>query len=150
MARQAGQRKSASLRLVEGNRGHRPIPKNPQPALVMPRCPQWLSPIAKTEWKRIGPALFKLQLLHREDMAAFASYCENYAILTQCTNHIKKKGGYAKYLEDTNSQTAPHLAAQNKAFDKVRAFAREFGMTPDARGRIDIKKPANDDDEDLD
>jgi len=141
--------KPPNLRLVEGNRGHRPIPKPAVAAPIMPPCPRWLNPIAHTEWKRIGPVLFAAGLLHREDMAAFASYCENYAILSQCAAYINRKGGYAKYLEGTNSHTSPHLTAMNRAFDKVRAFASEFGLTPSSRGRIEIAN-VEDGDEDLD
>ena len=122
----------------------------------MPVCPVWLNPVARTEWKRIGPVLFAAGLLRREDMAAFASYCENYAIVSQCAAYINRKGGYAKYLagdkkneKAKNSHTALHLTAMNRAFDKVRAFATEFGLTPSSRGRIEIASVASGD-EDLD
>ena len=144
-------RKPAELRLVEGNRGHRPIPKaKVKTRKLMPPCPRWLSPIAKTEWKRAAPLLFEIGILRREDMVALAGYCENYAILVQCGNYIKKKGGYAKYLIGTNSQTSPHMTAMNKAFGLVKSFAAEFGLTPSSRGRIEIPKAPSGDDEDLD
>ena len=143
--------KSAKLRLVEGNRGHRPIPKKKaKTRKLMPACPRWLSPIAKTEWKRAAPLLFDIGLLCREDMVAFSGYCENYAILVQCGNYIQKKGGYAKYLAGTNSQTAPHTTAMNKAFTMVKVFAAEFGLTPSSRGRIEIPEAPSGGDVDLD
>ena len=142
--------KPIQLRIIEGNRGHRPIKKTLKTAPLMPPCPVWLNKIAKTEWKRITPLLFKLGVLTREDMAALASYCENYAILVQCGNYINRRGGYAKYLCGKNSQTAPHLTAMNKAWQNIKAFCAEFGMTPSSRGRINIPEATEEHNEDLD
>ena len=142
--------KPTELRIVEGNRAHRPLPKPVKTAPLLPPCPQWLSPIAKTEWKRAAPLLHKLGLLAREDMAAFAGYCENYAVVTQCANYIKRKGGYAKYLCGKNSQTVPHLVAMNRAWQNLRAFCAEFGLSPSARGRMEVPDAGEDEDEDLD
>lgn len=142
--------KPTGLRLLEGNRGHRRVKEAVKVALKAPPCPEWLSPIAKTEWKRVVPLLGKLGQLGEVDMAALAAYCENYAIGVQCGNYIRRKGGYAKYLAKRNSQTAPHLVAMNKAFEKIRAFCSEFGMTPSSRGRMETPNTDEGSDEDLD
>ena len=142
--------KPAQLRLLEGNRGHRPIREAVKAAPVAPPCPAWLSSLARTEWKRIAPELERLGLLAKVDMAALSGYCENYAVLVQCSNHIKRKGGYAKYLVGASAQTAPHLAAMNKAWEKIRAFCTEFGMTPSSRGRIQVPTGRDESNEDLD
>ena len=146
----AGKPKPAALRLIEGNRGHRPINQSVKPQPIMPKAPTFLNPVAKTEWKRAGPLLFRLGVLTREDMAAFASYCENYAIIFQCSNYINKRGGYAKYLEGKNSQVTPHLTAMNKAWNNLKTFCSEFGMTPSSRGRITLTEGDDGSDEDLD
>ena len=85
--------KPPNLRVIEGNRSHRPIPSTPKHAPVAPPCPPWISEVAKTEWKRIAPELEKLGLLVTVDKAALAGYCENYAVLVQCGKYIKNKGG---------------------------------------------------------
>ena len=118
--------------------------------LVSLPCPQWLSPVARTEWKRVVPELFKAGLLARIDLAALAAYCENYAIVVQCAGYIRRRGGYAKYLAGKNSQTAPHVTAMNKAAAHVRAFCTEFGMTPSSRGRMQVPEAPDSGDEDLD
>jgi P27 family predicted phage terminase small subunit len=142
--------KPAGLRLLEGNRSHRRVREGVKVALKAPTCPEWLSAIAKTEWRRITPRLEKLGLVGEVDMAALAAYCENLAIVVQCSNFIRRKGGYAKYLSGKNSQTAPHLVAMNKAFEKIRAFCSEFGMTPSSRGRMDTPNTDDASDEELD
>jgi len=43
--------KPTQLKLLEGNRGHRPINgAEPKPPGAQPTCPTHLSPTAKAEW----------------------------------------------------------------------------------------------------
>lgn len=133
------------LRILKGNTSNRRIPKTAKVETKLPNCPNWLNPVAKTEWKRAGAILKRLNLISDIDMMAFAVYCENCAIVIQCGNYIKKKGGYAKYLEGKNSQNVPHLTAMNKAYNNIKSFCSEFGMTPSSRGRIEIADPPLDD-----
>lgn len=141
----------AELKIFKGTfRPSRERGKGVKPALVLPPCPAWLSPVARTEWKRVARELHELGLLTRIDQTALAGYCENYAVLVQCTNYIRRQGGYAKYLAGQNSQTTPHLTAINKAWDKIRAFCSEFGMTPSSRGGIQVPEAHTEGDEDLD
>ena len=139
----AGQKpKPATLRLLEGKRGHRPIKEGYKVAPVMPKMPQWLTPLAKTEWKRIGPELFKNGVLAREDRAAFECYCENYAKYCQCRNFIKSKGGYAIYIiwwANRASGPPRHIDVMEKSMTQIRLFCAEFGCTPSSRMRIEIK-----------
>ena len=133
------------LRLLKGNTSNRRIPKTAEAETRLPKCPEWLNPVAKTEWKRAGAILEELRLISELDSMAFAVYCENCAVIIQCSNYIKAQGGYAKYLSGKNSQTAPHLAAMNKAYNNIKSFCAEFGMTPSSRGRIEIPDAPLDD-----
>ena len=136
------------LKLIKGVRPAR-IKSTVKTTIKIPLCPQWLNSVAKTEWKRVGKLLLKMKLLSEIDMVSLAGYCENYAVLVQCGNYIKKKGGYAKYFEDKTSQNQPHYIAMNKAWINIKAFSAEFGMTPSARGRIEIPEQSEKD-EDID
>lgn len=142
--------KPPELRIIEGNREHRPIRQTVKPAKEIPGCPQWLNPVGKTEWKRISKELEKLNLLVKIDMAALALYCQNYAVVVQCSNYINSKGGFAKYLKDRNAQTSPHITVMNKAMTQIHKICTEFGMTPSARGRMIIGAEEEDGEEDLD
>jgi len=151
MSRGGQNRQPAELKLLKGTlRPSRERAERPKPLTAAPPCPNWLSPVARTEWKRIVPELFRIGVLSRIDMAALAAYCENYAVMVQCSNYIRRKGGYAKYLAGKNSQTAPHITAMNKAAAHIRAFCTEFGMTPSSRGRMEVPKQDEQADEDLD
>jgi phage terminase small subunit len=57
--------KPKELRLLEGNRGHRPIPETPQPRAEpkFPYAPRHLSEFAKKEWRTRGNELFHMRLI---------------------------------------------------------------------------------------
>jgi P27 family predicted phage terminase small subunit len=152
----AGQRpKPAVLKFLEGNRGHKPIKPEYKPAPLMPPMPNWLSDVAKTEWKRAGKLLFDVGLLHREDHAAFECYCENYATVVKCSNFINKHGGVAQYTMWWYTKAVlpgppRHIDLREKAMTQVRMFCAEFGLSPAARGRIEVPDAPDMGDEDLD
>ena len=50
MATRGRKPKPTHLKVLAGNPGKRPLPKNePKPKPIAPRCPQWLDPIARKE-----------------------------------------------------------------------------------------------------
>ena len=78
-----------AIKLLEGDRGkgRRPINKNePTPSQENVKCPAWLMPEAKKEWKRLAPALMAMGILTDHDLEAFAGFYrdaepEDYAVL---------------------------------------------------------------------
>ncbi len=71
--------KPAELRLLEGNRGHRPIPPVVKPRLTVDaKPPRWMGRDAKAEWRRIVPELEAVGLLTRVDHALLEAYCATY------------------------------------------------------------------------
>ena len=134
--------KPRNLILLNGNAGHHVLPKNPvEPTPEIPKPPAHLDSVAKKEWKRIAPELFKLGLLSVVDRASLEGYCENYAIYIHMKRAIRDQGGYAKYIAGKNSQTIPELATMKSAWVMIKAFASEFGMTPSSRGRMNVERP---------
>jgi phage terminase small subunit len=74
--------KPTALKVLEGNPGKRPLnEKEPQPKRQAPRCPSWLEPEAKKEWKRMAKTLEAIGVLTQVDKAAFAGYCQAYAFI---------------------------------------------------------------------
>ena len=56
MGRRGPPPKPGIIKLIEGNPGKRKINRRePQPANDAPRCPAWLTPEAKTVWRRVVP-----------------------------------------------------------------------------------------------
>lgn len=115
--------KPTALRVLEGNRGHRPIPENPQPALSYPKPPRSLdgNRVARREWRKRGKALYNLGILTELDLPAFEMYCVLYS---QWYNaDADRKMAYAK---------------------EARMFMNEFGMTPSSRTKIHVKEKDDD------
>lgn len=71
-----------ALKELEGDRGkgRRPLNKDePTPPQDNVKCPAWLMPEAKKEWKRLAPSLISMGTLTEHDMEAFTGYCQAYA-----------------------------------------------------------------------
>ena len=110
--------KPTQLRIIEGNRGHRPIPNNPQPKLVYEKPPKWLDREGRREWRRRGKELYNLGILTELDLSAFGAYCYWYSEFVQATDKSYKK----------------------EAGHQMRMFMVEFGMTPSSRTKIHVQE----------
>jgi P27 family predicted phage terminase small subunit len=139
--------KPTTLKILEGNPGKRPLPKNePKPEIDLIPCPDYLKDdaIAYEEWNRIVPELYKLGLLTKVDRAALELYCSQYSIYRDALKQIKEDG-----LITTNIRNGDkaHPAAQiaREAAKIIKAIAVEFGLTPSSRGRISLPSDTIDD-----
>jgi P27 family predicted phage terminase small subunit len=142
--------KPLQLRIIEGNPGHRPLQKNqPKPTPVAPSRPAGLKGEAKREWCRIVPELERLGLLTVIDRAALAGYCQAWARAVAAEKVLAEKG-QVKETPNGYLQQRPEVSIAFKAWQLVRAFAAEFGLTPSARSRLSVQKPEDDPEDDLD
>ena len=71
--------KPTALKLVQGNPGKRALNKSEPKFGGTPKCPDWLTPDAKAEWKRVVKELSALDMLRGVDSSALAAYCQNYS-----------------------------------------------------------------------
>jgi P27 family predicted phage terminase small subunit len=137
--------KPSALRVIEGNRGRRPLNKRePKPTPITPSCPSHLARAARTEWERIVPELERMGLMTIVDRAGLAAYCQAWARWREAELALKAEG----YVIQSRGMRVknPWLAVADKAILQIRAFSSEFGFTPAARTRIQVPKQANDDD----
>ena len=84
-----------AIKVLEGDRGkgRRPINQNePVPPKDAVRCPAWLLPEAKKEWKRLAPALRAMGVLTMADEKDFAGYCQAYARWREAEEFITQHG----------------------------------------------------------
>ena len=140
--------KPTALRLLEGNREHRPIPPNePKPKSVKPKKPAWLDRVARREWNRMCKLLEPLGLLSEIDGAALGIYCQAFSRLVLAEKAIAEHG--IVYVDGLALRTRPEVLIAEKAMKTLRAVAAEFGMTPSSRSRIQVLLNDEDDDEDL-
>ena len=131
--------KPTAIKILEGNPGKGPLNKNePKPEKKAPKCPSWLEPDAKKEWRRLSKELEAMGLLTSVDMAAFAGYCQAYARWKEAEEFITKHGSILK----TGSgyiQQIPQVSIAQQNLKQMRNFCAELGLTPSARSRLNIK-----------
>ena len=132
--------KPRSLKLMAGNPGKRPIRDDePDPALAIPPCPDYISDAAKDEWRRMAARLYDLGLLTEIDGPALAMYCTAWARWVRAEGMVEEKGELL-VTKKKNLIQNPYRAVANKAFDQMYKMLVEFGLTPSARSRVKVDK----------
>jgi P27 family predicted phage terminase small subunit len=137
-------RKPTALRIIEGNRGHRPLPKHePKPRRGIPQPPAHLDAYARAEWDRITPELDAIGMLSAIDGTALAAYCQCVSRWMQAEEAIQRmkardKLTSALMIKTTNGNAIqnPLIGVANRAMHMAIRFAAEFGMSPAARARL--------------
>lgn len=142
--------KPAELKLLEGNRGHRPVNLDQlfRPEVGMPDVPRWLSKEARKAWRRLAEELLRYNLLSKVDRDSFAMLCQTIGRLEIVERSIA--GKQAKLLADGGDpadalmDTTPNgLRVQsalyqvlNREQDKLHRLLESFGLRPDARTKV--------------
>ena len=135
-------KKSAVVRELEGNPGHRPIFDDSHEFTGAPTCPSWLSPEAKREWRRI---VRELKNLNRNNRSTLAGYCSAYARWRKAEEVLNKQGLVQEARH--GSAPRPEVKIAKDSLTQMKAFAVELGLTPKSviKNLNDDKKPEDDD-----
>ena len=136
MATRGRKPKPTALKILEGNPGKRLLNENePIPPKGNIKCPTWLLPEAKKEWKRLAPSLEAMGVLTMADLTAFEGYCQAYArwkeaeaFITQHGSIFQTPSGYV--------QQVPQVSIAQTNMKIMLKFCEQFGLTPSARSRI--------------
>lgn len=139
--------KPSSLRLVEGNRGKRPLNKNEaKPEIKRIDPPGFLHEYAKEEWRRVSDLLYNLGLMSEIDRGALAICCQAYARWRQAEEALAEQAkedlvNHSLTIQTINKNNIsnPLVGIANKAMADYGKYCTEFGMTPSARSRIDTE-----------
>lgn len=137
-----------ALKILTGNRGKDPLPKNePQFPVDMPTPPEFIAGYALEEWHRVTPYLYSVGILTQVDRAAIAAYCQCYGRwrmaeerFVESAKNDPVSGGILARTKAGNVIQNPILSAANAALRDMIRIAAEFGMTPSARARIEGKR----------
>ncbi|HEY2024608.1 phage terminase small subunit P27 family [Paraburkholderia sp.] len=137
--------KPTALRVIEGNRARRPMPKNePRPRRGIPKPPAHLDSYALAEWDRITPELDAIGLLSTIDGTTLAAYCQCVSRWMQAEEAIQRMKARDKLTSALMIKTSngnaiqnPLIGVANRAMHMAIRFAAEFGMSPAARARLD-------------
>lgn len=127
----------------------------------VPKPPSHLNRYGKAKWKELLVILIREGRVTEADLTSIELMCDAYGEYREakaaiyCMVDEVDADGYktgkrhrrklAEYLKDRNSQTAPELAAMNKAFTNYDRLAKDFGLSPTGRKRGGIKEPPKQD-----
>ena len=130
--------KPTALKVLEGDRGkgRRPLNEHePVPPKGGVKCPSWLLPEAKKEWKRLAASLEAMGVLTMADLTAFAGYCQAYARWKEAEEFITQHGTIVK-TPSGYWQQVPQVSIAQTYLKIMNKFAEQFGLTPSSRSRI--------------
>jgi P27 family predicted phage terminase small subunit len=136
MAKKGRKPKPTALKKLEGNPGKRELNEyEPIPPASTLRCPNYLLPEAKKEWRRLAPALISMGVLTIADMVPFAAYCTAFARWREAEDAVSKHGALYKD-SNGNPRPNPYVAMAAHHLREIKSFAAEFGLTPANRTAI--------------
>ena len=132
-------KKTAELRILEGLPGksrHAPTVERGS----IPRCPKWLTGLAREEWKRVAPALHAAGLLTGLDVSALEGYVVTYAKWKTAEQQLAEEG-LTVLTPNGSKQIHPAQSISNQTQKLLLAWVKAFGLSPDSRGRMDLPPP---------
>lgn len=126
--------KATVLRLLDGNPGKRPLPKNePVPSGEIGDPPDHLAAEAQAKWREIvasaAPGLLTLI-----DRSALEAFCTAWALHRQATLELQEKGG-GPVIEDPKGRAMrnPWVMVLNQQAQIMAQYSSKFGLTPGDR-----------------
>jgi len=136
LAKRGRKPKPTAIKKLEGNPGKRQLNEyEPLPPTTVLRCPNWLLPEARKEWRRLAPALIGMGVLTIADYVPFAAYCTAVARWREAEEEITRHGSIYKD-EDGKIRPNPYVAIANQQLREIKSLAAEFGLTPANRTAI--------------
>lgn len=145
--------KPTALKILEGNRGRRPLPaREPVYELADIEPPADLSEASKREWERLAPMLQTQRVLTEADLAIFGHHCEAVGHLAEL-REIERQAALddarfmGKFLVNDAGQIsqAPWFVAMRQWSAVLIKSAVELGLTPSSRTKVQsAPEPAED------
>lgn len=150
MGQRGPQPKPVELKVLEGNRGNRPLDLQGmfRPQVGVPDAPRWLLPEAKKAWRRLSAELLHYNLLSKVDRDSFAVMCQTIGRLEQIERAIAARQKVAveagrEAAEVLLDRTPNGLQVQaaiyqvlNREQAKLWGMLKSFGLRPDARAAV--------------
>jgi len=98
--------------------------------------PPYLGPVGKREYARILKILVEHEVGGEFDRGPLYAYCEAFQEFNYAVGQMRKQSQVVETIKGNMIQN-PWLGVKNKAAERMLKFAKEFGMTPLARSKID-------------
>ena len=134
-------KKPTKLKLIEGNPGKRPLPKNePKPKIKKSKAPKWLDETARAIWDEYEPKLRNLELLTEIDQEAFAAFCHCASMFRQYAERAARGEIIFKQgRKDGNFIQIPSAKTISIEYmNQLKSWCGRFGLTPSDRASLGI------------
>lgn len=158
MGKRGTKTEPTALKILKGNPGKRPLPKNePKPTGDMPDPPSHLDEYALEEWNRVCDGLHAMGVLYGVDMATLAAYCASYSRWRTADEELQKLTMVLSDPDNPESEIIyqplramieitkagnmiqhPLVGTSNVAKSDCIKYAAQLGMTPSARASLGI------------
>lgn len=103
-------------------------------------APSWMNDEAKKEWRAVLKLIDEEEKeLEEKDLKILETYCVNYVKWRQCEKNMDKEG-FTFTTPNGYVQQRPEVAIGNKAQERLLAAAKELGLTPASRSRMNRSK----------
>jgi P27 family predicted phage terminase small subunit len=102
----------------------------------LPPPPKWFSPLAKKIYKTKGQELMNQNILATLDLDMFILYCNEYAIYIETSEQINEVPNRATISEASEKILNRIVRKNQRAWERAKSIAIEFGFTPSARARV--------------
>ncbi|QDU62158.1 Phage terminase, small subunit [Planctomycetes bacterium Pan216] len=111
----------------------------------IPTRPKWIvHEVAVIEWDRVVEILANDNVLTLGDQGILALYCQAYADWIEAKEVIEDEG-ITTETDKGNVIQHPAVGACNKAWERCLKAAKELGLTPASRSRVDREPDAEED-----
>lgn len=151
-------RKPTALHVLNGNPSNiknleEKYEREPKPDAYTPETipppPARFSQVGKECWIETATFLSRMKLITVADIRQLEAYCSAYEKYRACDELINKAGQqvYQPYAGQVTLQELPHGSIMRAYMKTMIEIAREFGMTPAARGRMTLPEDKEAEDE---
>lgn len=144
MATRGRPRKPTAIKILDGTfredrHGSEP---NVDALKKLPNPPSSLGKEGKSRWKIEGAKMMDKGILAETDLPALEVYCSAWDEVRHCEKVLAEQGEY--FFRDNGTMSAhPAIRRKGEAQDRIRAYQREFGMTPSSRTGVKVEKRAD-------
>ena len=130
--------KPAKLRLLEGAPERRVNQNEPQPNHDPLVAPDWVNDQVREVWDYTVAELEFMGIASSTDRDALVAFCQAVVTHRKACEKLARSDILIKSMYGQPIRN-PAIMVQRDAAQTIRAYAQEFGLTPSARARIEVR-----------
>jgi P27 family predicted phage terminase small subunit len=131
--------KPTALKLLQGNPGKKPLPKNEPQVTGSPECPKGLSPKARAQFAKMKAYLEAVPgLVGSTDSLGISMLASTWAEMIEASRHVEEEGLFLTSELGIPYQN-PWLSIRRKAEDHLLKLLDRFGLNPAARAKVQVQ-----------